>query len=112
MNGMHSWRPKKALKDNCKNNKVKGLKIEYAQQDEMHRARLETDKNSWKAKHRKAIGRLSSLRQLVKKHGVQEIDSNTEMVSLKKKSRVGTRDPHDYRAGHPVDRRDYETQRT
>ena len=76
---------KAAVQQQLNNSKVKGVQMEYVQEDEMYKVRIESDKAGQRAKHRKTIGRLCSLRQLIKKHGISMIDHLEEMIRLKKK---------------------------
>ena len=65
--------------------KVKGQSIEFKEVKEPRFTRVEADKAMWKAKHRKEVGRLISLRNLIKKYGVKEVEVRDEMRSLRVK---------------------------
>ena len=83
-------RAKAWITKQLKNKRTKGLTIDYVLFSEPIKARLEEDKAGWKTTYRKQVGRLCSMRRLLKKHGIKGLEANQEMKDLQKKVQLHT----------------------
>ena len=67
---------------------IKGQIIQFKEMVEPRHVRVEEDKAMWKGKYRKDIGRLCSMRGLLRKYGHENLEVREDMRNLRAKLRM------------------------